>query len=176
MQKRKTITQLLKEYDRGIRLDLGGGAVPQPDFINIDKRDLPQVHIVHDLEKFPWPLPNECCSVIMASHLVEHINPHGGIFINFMNEAWRIMKPKGKFMISHPYGVSSLYVGDPTHCNPCNDRTWIYFDPLSSQDPNGQLFSIYEPKPWKIEYTTWRPDGNMEVILSKRIINKRYAK
>src|SRR4051794_30970192 len=44
-------------------------------FLNIDYRDLPTVDIVHNLCVFPWPLPDECASIVMASHLVEHINP-----------------------------------------------------------------------------------------------------
>ena len=54
----------------GIQLDLGGGANPQRGFINMDKRELPEVDIIHDLEAFPWPLPDECAMRIIASHLV----------------------------------------------------------------------------------------------------------
>src|SRR5258705_122515 len=71
----KEIDALIESHQQGIFVDLGGGQYPQPGFLNIDNRDLKQVDIVHDLTIFPWPLPNECASIVMASHIVEHINP-----------------------------------------------------------------------------------------------------
>lgn len=66
---------LLKKYNQGIKLDIGCGASKQPGFIGLDLLDLPGVDIVHNIEKFPWPLPDESCCFAMASHLVEHISP-----------------------------------------------------------------------------------------------------
>lgn len=190
----------------GISVDLGGGANPNPGFINIDYRDLPQVDIVHNLCMFPWPLPDECAQLVTASHLVEHINPTGfdprlkvlidllikkkvvtkeeietligetesyPVFMRFMDEVWRILKPGGKFMIVMPYGRSDGYLQDPTHVNQRNEATWAYFDPM---EPNSQgiLYNIYKPKPWKIEHSTWQSGGNMEVVLEKRAIQQSY--
>ncbi len=167
----KSIKLLLKKYNQGVKLDLGGGANPQPGFINIDYRKLPQVDIIHDLETFPWPLPDNCASLAMASHLVEHINPHGGVFLRFMDEIWRIMKPEGRLMIATPYAGSPGYWQDPTHCNGCNEATWAYFDPFEA---GGYLYKIYKPKPWKIESSSWSQVGNMEVVLSKRRDDKSF--
>ncbi len=110
------IIEILKKNQQGIRLDVGCGANKQLGFVGMDYRKEPGVDIVHDLEKFPWPLPNECASLVMASHVVEHINPHGGVFIAFMNEVWRILKPDGEFLIAAPYATSQGMFRDPTHC------------------------------------------------------------
>lgn len=67
--------QNLLEKNSGIRLDIGCGANKQPGFIGMDVRPLPGVDIVHDVLKFPWPLPDECVLLAMASHLLEHIPP-----------------------------------------------------------------------------------------------------
>lgn len=165
-----TIDELL-ERESGIRLDIGGGENPQPNFVNMDIRDLPGVDIIHDAEDIPWPLPDECVLVAMASHLIEHINPHGGGFIRFMDEVWRVMKPGGEFAIACPHGSSQGYLQDPTHCNPCNEATWAYFDP---EEPNtgGALWQIYKPKPWRIKYLSWSPAANIEVVLVKRLDNE----
>lgn len=162
------IDALLAEKS-GIRLDIGGGANPQPGFVNLDKRGLPGVDIVHDVEEFPWPLPDECVLVAMASHLVEHINPAGGGFIRFMDEVWRVLKPGGEFAISCPHGSSQGYLQDPTHCNQVNEATWSYFDPECPRT-GGALYAIYQPKPWRVKYLTWSPNANIEVILVKRSI------
>jgi len=164
------ISELLKEKS-GIRLDIGCGENKQDGgFVGMDSRELSGVDIVHDVEKFPWPLPDECVLMAVASHLVEHIDPHGGTFIKFMDEVWRVLKPEGQFAVAVPYAGSFGYFQDPTHCNPCNEATWEYFDPLA---PSG-LFKIYQPKPWKIEHLTFQQFGNMEVILRKRRIDKSY--
>lgn len=164
---------LQKKHAQGIKIDLGGGGNPQPGFLNVDMRSLPQVDVVQDLEKTPWAIPSEIASLVMASHLVEHINPAGGIFLRFMDEVWRILKPGGQFMISFPYAGSPGYWQDPTHCNGCTERTWAYFDPLAS---DGILYGIYKPKPWKIVYSTYSVVGNMEVVLEKRREDKSYLK
>lgn len=150
----------------GIQLDVGcGGNKHGPDWTGIDKRPLDGVDIVHDLEVFPWPLEDESVIRAIASHVVEHINPAGGIFLSFMDEVWRVLVPDGQFAIAAPHGSSQGYLQDPTHCNPCNQNTWAYFDPEAL---DGMLYNIYQPKPWKIERLYWSPAGNIEVILRKR--------
>lgn len=71
------VTELIKNRG-GIKLDIGCGASKNVGFIGMDYRPLPGVDIVHDVELFPWPLPDESVVVAVASHLVEHINPHHG--------------------------------------------------------------------------------------------------
>jgi DNA modification methylase len=109
----------------------------------------------------------------MASHVVEHVNPAKFGFINWMNEAWRVLKVEGQLALSMPYATSPGMYQDPTHINFCNEITWAYFDPL---EPNtqGYLYKIYRPKPWKIIHLSWDCAGNMEVLLEKRREDKSY--
>lgn len=164
---------LLKKHAQGIKIDLGGGGNPQPGFLNVDIRALPQVDVVQDFEEFPWRIPDGIASLVMASHLVEHINPAKFTFMKFMDEVWRIMKPGGQFMIAYPYAGSPGYFQDPTHVNPCNERTWAYFDPLEA---GGHLYKIYKPKPWRIVYSTYNQFGNGELVLEKRLEDPSYLK
>lgn len=164
----KGLEQLIRE--QGIRLDIGCGSSKQAGFIGIDKLPLPGVDIVHDLETFPWPLPDESVSVAMASHVLEHINPAGGTFINVMNEVWRILKPKGQFAFVVPYAESFGMFQDPTHCNFINEATMNYFDPLH---PSG-FYNFYHPKPWKIIKQPFSRTGVLECLLEKRPMDKSY--
>jgi SAM-dependent methyltransferase len=164
------LKKILKEQNLGIKLDIGCGQAKQQGFVGLDIRKLPGVDIVQDIEKFPWVLPNESVSFAVASHLVEHVNPAHGIFLKFMDEVWRIMKPECQFLMSMPYAGSRGYWQDPTHVNGCNEATWCYFDPL---DKSG-LYTIYRPFPWKIVRVTYDITGNMEVCLEKRRIDKSY--
>ena len=158
---RRRVRRLLKGKG-GIRLDVGCGANKQPGFVGMDVRNLPEVDIVHDWNDLPWPLPDESCLAIMASHVLEHVNPANFGMIKFMDECWRILKPGGQIAIAMPHGRSQGYLQDPSHCNQRNEATWSYFD------PGFPLYGIYQPKPWKIETLNWATEGNMEVVLRKR--------
>ncbi len=164
----KNIEELIKAK-QGIQLDVGGGAHPRSGYVNIDILPLPEVDIVWDLETFPWPLPDDCVNIAVASHVLEHINPVKGVFINFMNELWRVMKPGAQFAFVVPYGANELFVQDPTHCNPINPTTIYYFDPDPENKYAGQaLYRFYQPKPWKIERIAGERNGTLEVLLTKR--------
>lgn len=127
-------------------LDIGCGGAKQEGYVGIDIRALPGVDVVHDLERFPWPFSDNEFDYARCSHVVEHITPHKGVFIEFMNEAWRILKEGAQLVIATPYAGSTGYWQDPTHINPCNEYTFEYFDPTCV---NG-FYNIYKPKPWKI--------------------------
>lgn len=159
----KEIQDLIKEK-QGIKLDIGCGDNKQPGFVGIDMLPLPSVDIVWDLETFPWPLPDECVMTAVASHVLEHINPHKGVFINVMDEIWRILKPGGQFAFVVPYAGSHGYYQDPTHCNPINETTMGYFDPLHES----RFYQFYQPKPWKIEFQAANRSGVLECMLRKR--------
>lgn len=159
----KELDTLLKDKS-GIRLDIGCGGNKQPGFVGIDMLDLPGVDIVHDLEVTPWPLPDECVLTAVASHVLEHINPHKGVFINVMDEIWRVLKPNGQFAFVVPYAESHGMFQDPTHCNFINETTMAYFDPLHES----KFYQFYRPKPWKIEFQAANRNGVLECILRKR--------
>lgn len=155
-----------------LKCDLGCGANKHPSFFGLDVRPLPGVDLVQDLEEFPWALPDNCADLVVASHLVEHINPAKFGFINFMNEVWRILKPDGEFAFVTPYAGSPGYWQDPTHLNPVSHRTLWYFDPLHES----RYFTIYTPKPWKIKSSNHNPVGNLEAVLIKRREDPSYGK
>jgi SAM-dependent methyltransferase len=155
-------------------VDIGcGGNKQGKDWFGIDYRKMPGVDLVQDLESFPWAVPSESFNTAIANHVIEHINPSHGIFISFMNEAWRILKEDGEFLIGAPYATSVGMFRDPTHCNFINEETWSYFDP-EDQLYQGQLYGIYSPLPWRIKINTWHTTGNIEVVLVKRAIEAHH--
>ena len=58
-----------------VKLDLGCGEAKQgPDWIGVDFRKSPNVDVVQNLKLFPWrEIPDGVASLVMASHLLEHI-------------------------------------------------------------------------------------------------------
>jgi len=166
-----TTEELIRDKT-GFRLDIGCGANVQPGFVGMDIQPFPNC-IQWDFLKIPWkPIQSETVIQAIASHVVEHI-PRVVIdkgntrwtFIEFMNEVWRVLKPDSQFMIAMPYCLSDGYYQDPTHVNPCNEKTWLYFDPEAQ---NGIFWQFYKPKPWKVEFIAYDPSANMEILLTKR--------
>lgn len=147
------IENLLKERS-GIRLDIGCGGNKTPGFVGMDLRSLDGVDIVHDVESYPWPLPDESVLCAVASHLVEHIMPARFGFINFMNEVWRVLKVGGEFAIATPHGYSPGYLQDPTHC--FSDDTEILTRDgfkLISEVEIGESLVVMNPETQAIEYS-----------------------
>jgi len=162
------VKALLKKHNQGIKCDIGCGGNKQKGFVGLDMRPVKGVDIVHNAEVVPYPLPDESCHTLLASHLIEHLCPKN--MINILNEWWRLLKPNGQAWITCPYGKSFGYMQDPTHCNMLNEATMFYFDPMHSS----KLWSIYRAKPWKLERNVWHENGNMEIILSKRAMKKEW--
>jgi SAM-dependent methyltransferase len=145
---------------KGILLDIGLIDIKQPNFIRMAKRKEPEVDIVHDLEKFPWPLKSDSCLMVLAAHIIEHIKPWNTVA--WMNELWRVMKKDGQLAISTPYAGSPLWNQDPDHCGHFNELSFYYFDPEFPK-----LYEVHKPQPWKIEKGSpiWKSEGNIECLL-----------
>jgi predicted SAM-dependent methyltransferase len=137
-KKQRTDVAKLLKAKQGVRLDLGCGANKQDGgFLGIDKRPTPAVDLVHDLEVFPWPLPDNCASCVVMSHFWEHIKPW--LTLPFMAEVHRVCKPGAQVFVSAPYAMGYRYMQDPTHCNPSVEATWCYWD------DRHQLYEVYKP-------------------------------
>ena len=155
------------EANRAVRFDLGCGRNKQHGFIGVDMVALEGVDIVCDLESYPWPFPDECASTVMASHLLEQIDPKRHGMLRFMDEVWRITRPDGRFLAVTWYPGTRPFYADPCFINPINEVTWCYFDPLDDRT-GGAAYKVYRPRPWRIEHLVWNEAGTLEVSLVKR--------
>jgi predicted SAM-dependent methyltransferase len=75
-----------------IKLNLGSGSQPLPDFINLD--------IKNNNSIFPLDYPNNFVDEIRASHILEHFSY--GESINALKEWTRVLKPGGTLKIAVP--------------------------------------------------------------------------
>ena len=162
----------------GFNLDVGSSDHPQKGFLGMDRRDLPNVSFVWDLESvaeppfwaqqqlgakaMPYPFPDMCVDKLLASHVFEHITPSASIAV--FDEIWRIMKHSGQALIVVPHGDSYGFRQDPTHIAMFNEATWAYLDPTHES----QLYLVYRPKPWKVARMHSSPNHSIEVILEPR--------
>ena len=159
--------QLLKSH-AGIQLDLGCGQNKAQGYVGLDARDVPGVDIVHDLTETPWPLPDDCVTLTRLSHVWEHIPPWKTIAV--MAEIHRVSRHNALVFISAPYGLGFRFVQDPTHCNPSNEATWAYWDPLH---PSKLWQQVYRPPAMHIEaYEVVPANGDRDFECAMRVCKK----
>ena len=89
------------------KLNLGCGEIPKKGWINLDIGDAPHVDIMWDLNKKPYPFKDNSIDEIYSSCVLEHLKNLGV----FVEECYRILKPKGKIVVKCDYaGYIFLYL------------------------------------------------------------------
>ncbi len=110
----------------GLRyLDVGCGPSKAKGAIGMDWVGYPGVDVVHNLEKFPWPFPDQSFDRIRARHVLEHVDA----MIPAMDELHRILRPGGVLQIIVPYFGRYSAFRDPTHRRFCTWESFDYFVP-----------------------------------------------
>lgn len=105
-------------------LDVGCNKVRAPEATcGIDYRAFPGVDIVHDLERFPWPIADNRFDVILCRDVIEHLND----VVRTMEELHRIAKPGGRIKIWTPHFAHPNSFRDPTHRHHFSLGTFDYF-------------------------------------------------
>lgn len=114
-----------------VKLDLACGQHPTEGYTGVDI--WPGAEVVHDLLAFPWPFDDRSVDEVVCNHFVEHIpmrETEEGVdmFIAFMNELCRVLKPNARAFIQYPHSHSDRAFWDPTHRRFIPYQTWYYFD------------------------------------------------
>lgn len=100
---------------------------PGNKVIGIDKLKLPNVDVVHDIEK-GLPFKDNEFDYTYSAHTLEHVHN----LIPLMEELWRVCKKGALIEIIVPYWVAAGAHGDPTHVHFFTYNTFDYFDPENS--------------------------------------------
>lgn len=134
---------MVKKKKKQIKLDIACGQRKREGFTGIDIAKCDGVDIVHNLNQFPWPIPDGSVTEAVCSHYIEHIplaywNP-GDVYTpemkspksvdalcKFFEEVYRILAPGGKLEIIAPYYNHQRCWQDPTHRRAICDATFFY--------------------------------------------------
>jgi hypothetical protein len=192
----KKLDKLFKSRS-GIILELGcGEQKTDPNWVGIDVRDLPGVDIVHNLESYPWPIPDESCTLVHAAHILEHINPAStdprlvGLIdllvlkkvitqkeVTKMIGEYNIFGNFIRFMdevwrVTKPGGKFHFVVPYGFSSGFQQDPT--HLNPITettvayfAPDHPSKLWHFYKPKPWAVELNAFQTEGILEVMLRK---------
>ena len=121
-------------------LDVGCGRRKRPGAVGIDGNSDTAADIVHDLDRFPWPLPDASFDLILCHHVIEHL----GNIVRVMEELHRIGRHGAMVEIITPH-FSSLYSWqDPTH------RHHLALDSFDYFTADTRHTNFYTPKRFRV--------------------------
>lgn len=107
-----------------MKLDLGCGHAPEPDFIGVDIVPNEHVSVIADLRE-RWPWDDNSIAEVHCSHLIEHLHAHERV--HFANELYRVLVPSGEAKITAPHWSSCKAYGDVTHVWPPVSEFWFAY-------------------------------------------------
>lgn len=178
----------------GINLEIGidrriAGSVTIANNSNAD--------IKHDINIYPWPLPDNSCNLVIANHIIEHIPKHGispqlSELIDLLILKRYITKKEVRKYLGNVNSDSCLlnFMNEIWRITKVDGQVALSFPYAGSvgffQDPThvsqlteatffyfdpehqSHLWDVYKPLPWKIEVSSYQVNGNMEIVLSKK--------
>jgi len=106
------------------KLNVGSGTDIREGYVNLDYYKFSGTDVIWNINKLPWPFPNNSFSEILLSHIIEHVDD----VVSTMNEIWRISKPGAIIKIGVPYFTSLNAVKDPTHKHAFAAATFDFFE------------------------------------------------
>lgn len=112
------------EFLHPFRLDIACGQMKTDGYFGVDIANEKGVDMVYDLEKFPWPFPDNSVDEAVCNHYIEHTRD----IIKFMDEIYRILAPGARITIRAPYYNSMRAWQDPTHTREISESTFLYYN------------------------------------------------
>jgi predicted SAM-dependent methyltransferase len=145
------------------KLNVGCGLDIRPGWVNLDMVDYGGNQIV-DLNKYPWPFPENHFDYIYCSHILEHM----GNFNAVVTELFRVGKPDGILEVRVPFFLSTKYYSEPDHRIPFGIRSFDNYEDIS-----GRKLKFYEK--WKLGHRTNYGSPARFVVLEKRFHFSNFA-
>ena len=92
-------------------LDIGCGSRKHPGAVGLDISPDTDADVVHDLDRFPYPIEDRSFDVVLMQDVLEHVAEP----MRLADELHRILRPGGRLKLRTPHFSSALAYGDPTH-------------------------------------------------------------
>ena len=116
----------IRQKARGgaLALDIGCGLRrAEPGAIGMDWSPESGAEVVWDVNRYPWPLPEDAFARIHMSHIIEHLEDP----VRGMREAHRVARNGAEIFIVTPHFSSHNSYTDPTHRHHFAAATFEYF-------------------------------------------------
>lgn len=114
------------------KLNIGCGSDYKVGYINIDKNKKIVADIYLDIDGARLPFEDNSVEYIFCSHVIEHMfYPE-----KLLQEIERILTPNGTALIVLPAWNNPIHIGDLTHRNHANSRTFNHEKQLYNYNTN----------------------------------------
>lgn len=122
------------------KLNLGCGPKRMEGCLNVDVSPRAASDLTVDLEKFPWPFPDDHFDEIYAFDVIEHLSDT----VATMREILRVAAPGAKIHFTVPHFSSPNAFADPTHRHQFAASTFDFFAKGATFDfsPKGHFRSV----------------------------------
>jgi SAM-dependent methyltransferase len=117
-----------------MRLNMGCGTKKFPGWINVDKFATSATDQVFDLEKFPWPWPDDCVDEVAMHHVLEHLGAETSVYLGIIKELYRVCRDGAKIVIAVPHPRHDTFFGDPTHVRPIVPEGLLLFSQAANRE------------------------------------------
>jgi hypothetical protein len=107
---------------------MGCGRNKLPGFVNVDAAPASEPDELWDLERTPWPWPDNSAEEVWFIHSLEHMGGDPKVFLAIMQELYRICAPGASVRIHVPHPRHDDFIGDPTHVRAITSQTMKLFD------------------------------------------------
>jgi len=104
-------------------LDVGCGPRKRPGAVGIDINPRSDADIIHDLDRFPYPFPDDHFDEVICDNVLEHLAD----LVKVMEEVHRIAKPSALVTIVVPFYPHRHANTDPTHKHFFGVHSFDYF-------------------------------------------------
>lgn len=111
-----------------MKFNMGCGHNKLPGWVNVDAQAASEPDHVWDLERTPWPWPDNCAEAVTFNHSLEHMGGDPKVFMAIMKELYRISAPGCVVNIHVPHPRHDHFINDPTHVRPITDQMLYLFD------------------------------------------------
>lgn len=98
-----------------MKINLGGGNVRIPGFVNVDYDNKSNPDYCLNIEKDIFPFDDNTVEVVVAHHILEHL---GEGYFHCLKELYRVCKHGAIIDIRVPHPHHDSFLADPTHRRP----------------------------------------------------------
>ena len=106
------------------KLNLGAGKQALKGYINLDVTNLPNIDVVHNLNKYPWPFKDNTFTLIRCPYVLEMLDD----FIKAIEEIHRISKDGAIIKVYSPLFPNMRSAQDPLTKKFMTYHSFDYFD------------------------------------------------
>ena len=111
-----------------LRLNLGCGTTKLAGYLNVDKMAGCAPDVVLDIERTPWPWPDDSVEDVLMIHVLEHVGRDADTYLDVMKELYRVCRHDARIHIAVPHPRHDFFLCDPTHARAITPGGLALFD------------------------------------------------